>query len=113
MPLGRDNGGTVVSLRGLSMEDVNRLANAPSVATRTNTAVLLSQTINTQALKPSELKLANDIFRLMVKDAEVRVREALAAHLKDGPHIPADVARTLAEDVDSVSLPILAYAEVL
>jgi uncharacterized protein (DUF2336 family) len=102
-----------VSLRGLSLEDVNKLAIDPSTATRASTAALLAQQVNTQTLKPAELKLAFDIFRIMVRDAEVRVREALSANLKDNPNIPSDVARTLAEDVESVSLPVLAYSEVL
>lgn len=95
------------------MEDVNRLATDPSVAARTGTVVLLAQQCNTQALKPAELKLAHEIFRLMIRDAEVRVREALSANLKDNPNIPRDVALALAKDVDSVSLPMLAYSEVL
>ena len=91
----------------------NRLATDQSVATRTSTAVLLSQQFNTQALSAAETKLAHEIFKIMVRDAEVRVREALAANLKENPGIPHDVALSLANDVDSVSLPILAYSEVL
>lgn len=100
-------------MAGLSMEDVNRLAVDPSVATRTSTAVMLAQEANSQMLKPAEMALAYEIFRLMVRDAEVRVREALSANLKNNPSIPHDIALTLAKDVDSVSLPILAYSEVL
>jgi uncharacterized protein (DUF2336 family) len=102
-----------VAVRGLSFEDVNRLATDPSVATRAGTAVLLAQQFDTQVLKPAEIKLAHEIFLLMIRDAEVRVREALSANLKDNPHVPHDVAAALAKDVDSVSLPILAYSEVL
>jgi len=102
-----------VPLRGLSLEDVNKLATDQSATTRTTTAVLLAQQVSTETLKPAELKLAFDIFRIMVRDAEVRVREALSANLKNNPNVPADVALTLAEDVDTVSLPILSYSEVL
>jgi uncharacterized protein (DUF2336 family) len=97
----------------LSPEDVNRLATDPSVATRTGTAVLLAQQFNSQTLKPAEIKLAHEIFLLMVRDAEVRVREALSANLKDNPQLPHDVALALAKDVESVSLPVLSASEVL
>ena len=49
----------------------------------------------------------------MCKDAEERVRMALSANLKDCAFLPHDIARTLADDVDSVSNPILAYLSVL
>ena len=38
---------------------------------------------------------------------------ALSANLKDCAFLPHDIARTLADDVDSVSNPILAYSSVL
>ncbi len=44
---------------------------------------------------------------------ELRVREALAAHLKNSPDLAHDVAVALARDVDSVSLPMLKFSEVL
>ena len=65
------------------------------------------------ALGAEERRIAEDILRSLVKDAEVRVREALSAQLKDCPELPRDVALTLAQDVESVSLPVLRYSEVL
>jgi uncharacterized protein (DUF2336 family) len=100
-------------MAGLTLEDVNRLAADPSPATRASTAAMLAQEAGAQGLKPAELAIAHEIFRLMVRDAEVRVREALSANLKNNPTIPHDVAVTLAKDVESVSLPMLAYSEVL
>ena len=49
----------------------------------------------------------------MIKDAEVRVREALAQNLKENPDLPHDVALSLAQDVDQVALPILQFSDVL
>ena len=65
------------------------------------------------ALGAEERRIAEDILRSLVKDAEVRVREALSAQLKDCPELPRDVALTLAQDVESVALPVLRYSEVL
>ena len=49
----------------------------------------------------------------MLNDAEVRVREALSATLKRSPDLPHDMARKMAQDVDSVALPVLEFSEVL
>jgi len=49
----------------------------------------------------------------MVKDAEVRVREALSESLKHSNDISHEVAVALANDVDEVSMPMLEFSEVL
>jgi uncharacterized protein (DUF2336 family) len=95
------------------MEDVNRLAQDPSPATRAGTATKLALEFNSGRFSPAELRLAEQIFRVMVKDAEVRVREALSANLKTNPAVPRDIAVTLAQDVDSVAVPMLSMSEVL
>lgn len=64
-------------------------------------------------LSERERTVAADIFRLLVKDAEVRVREALAREVKECNALPHDIAVALAKDVDKVALPILAYSDVL
>jgi uncharacterized protein (DUF2336 family) len=97
----------------LTMDDVKRLAGDPSPTARVGTAVKLAQQFAAGRFSPAELDLAENIFRLMVKDAEVRVREALSANLKHNPNVPRDIAVTLAQDVDSVSLPMLSFSEVL
>jgi len=101
------------NVAALSLEDVNRLVRDPSPATRAGTVEKLAAHFNPNDLSPSELKLAEDIVRLMVKDAEVRVREALSASLKHNLLLPHDVAVALARDVDSVALPVLSVSEVL
>ena len=97
----------------LTTSDVSRLANDPSPGARVDTAVKLAEEFASGRFSEAELKLAENIFRLMVKDAEVRVREALSANLKHNPNVPRDVAVTLAQDIDPVSLPILSFSEVL
>jgi uncharacterized protein (DUF2336 family) len=57
--------------------------------------------------------MAEDIFRLMVRDVEIQVREALSAQLKSCPDLAHDVARALADDVESVALPVIRHSSVL
>lgn len=64
-------------------------------------------------LSHRERVIADDILRLMTKAVEVKVREALAEHLKHSQLLPRDIALTMARDVESVSIPILSYSQVL
>lgn len=97
----------------LSETDVARLMNDPSSESRVETAAKLAREIDSGQLTASERLIAEDIFRLMARDAELRVREALSRHLKQSPHLPHDVALALARDVDTVALPVLNFSEVL
>ncbi len=95
----------------LKEEDVARLLANPSADIRAEIAGKIAG--QHAQLSDSQRKLAEDIFRLMVKDAEVRVRQALSRQLKENHLVPHDVALTLARDVDAVALPILEFSEVL
>lgn len=99
--------------KGLSEQDVARLLTDGSGAARAETAAKLASDFDAGVLSDSERALALDIFRIMVEDAEVRVRQALSDHLKSNPHIPKAVAVALARDVDSVALPVLEFSGVL
>ena len=97
----------------LTKDDVAKLMADPSAEVRSETTAKIAKQFEAEALSPAERQIAEDIFRKLVKDVEVRVREALAAHLKNSPDLPHDVAVALARDVDSVSLPMLKFSEVL
>ena len=97
----------------LTEGDVRKLLSDPSGSTRAETAAKLAIQFDQGNLSPSERAMAEQIFRIMVKDAEVRVREALAVNLKENPNVPHDVALTLAGDVDQVALPVLQFSEIL
>lgn len=95
----------------LNEEDVRRLLSDPSGETRAEIAGKLA--IQHSILGERQRQMAEDIFRIMVKDAEVRVRSALSQQLKENPFIPHDIAVTLAKDVSEVALPMLQFSEVL
>jgi len=97
----------------LTKDDVAKLLANPSGRVRAKTAIKIATEFDTHRVSPSERKIAEDIFRVLVKDAEELVREALSAQLKSTPDLPHDVALTLAQDVDSVALPMLRFSEVL
>lgn len=97
----------------LTISDVQKLLADPSTDQRTATAERLASQFIQPAMTASERRIAEEIFRIMARDAEVRVREALSRHLKESPDVPRDVALALASDVDSVAVPMLHYSDVL
>ncbi|MDX2028498.1 MAG: DUF2336 domain-containing protein [Alphaproteobacteria bacterium] len=97
----------------LTQADVAKLLAEPSAHVRAEVASKLAQEIDSPALTDSELKLAQDVVRLMAKDVEVTVRQALSQSLRRAARLPHDVAVKLANDIESVALPILTHSEVL
>lgn len=97
----------------LSLADVSRLMADPSPRTRATTTSKIAQKFSAMELGPAEREIASEIFRVMVRDTELLVRQSLAAHLRATPHLPHDIALALAKDVDSVALPVLTFSEVL
>lgn len=97
----------------LSIADVQRLLEDPSADSRAETAVKISQDYSSDVLSSEQRELAEEILKFMINDAEERVRQALSSNLKDYPGLSHDIARTLANDVESVSLPILRHSLVL
>lgn len=97
----------------LTPEDVEKLLRDPSSENRAATAAKIGQGFEADHLNDRERQLAEDIFRIMVRDAEIRVRKALAQSLKDNPDLPRDVAMSMAQDVADVAVPVLEASTVL
>lgn len=97
----------------LSQSDVAKLLAEPSPIVRAELATKLGAEIENPSLSPTEVALAQDIVRIMVKDVEASVRQALAQNLRHASRLPHDVAVKLANDIESVALPILENSQVL
>ena len=97
----------------LTKDDVAKLLAEPSPAARAELAGKLAIEIDNPNLSESETALARDIVRLMAKDVEVSVRQALSENLRGATRLPHDVALRLANDIESVALPVLEHSHVL
>ena len=97
----------------LSHSDVARLLEDPSVETRAGMAKKVAASYEGDGLTDAERRLAEEIIRKMVHDAEARVRQALSESLKDNPDVPRDVVMKLASDTIDVATPVLQFSEVL
>lgn len=97
----------------LSNDDVSRLLKEPSPHIRAEIAGKLAQEIDSPKLTENEFVLAQEIMRLMAKDVETVVRQALAQSLRHAVKLPHDIALQLAKDVEQVAMPILENSGVL
>lgn len=97
----------------LSEADVDRLLTERTEEARAETASKLAAQYGNAVMSDSERAMAEDIFRIMVQDAAVRVRQALSEQLADSGIVPHDVALSLAKDLDEVALPVLQKSTVL
>ncbi|MDH3597553.1 MAG: DUF2336 domain-containing protein [Rhodospirillales bacterium] len=90
-----------------------RLLTEPSAAVRAETAASVAGAFAGERLSERERKISLDILKVMARDVERQVREALSEHVKSSPLLPPSIARVLAADVESVALPIIQYSSVL
>lgn len=97
----------------LTQNDVQRLLKDDSPESRVSVLEKVSEHYNDAAFAEREREIAEQIFRLLMKDAALQVRETLAERIAANPEIPRDVALHMANDVDSVALPVLEASTVL
>lgn len=97
----------------LSQEDIRGLLEHPTAETKIGVLNKISRHYNTNKFTEAQVQLAEQIFRLLLRQAEVEVRKALSDTLMNNRSAPVDVILSLAKDVEEVSLPILEFSEVL
>jgi len=97
----------------LTPTDVERLLNDDSPESRTLVLEKVSHHYNNKKLQGRANEIAEQIFRMLMKDVAVRVRQTLSEQIKDNPDVPRDIVLHLAGDVESVALPVLSKSTVL
>jgi uncharacterized protein (DUF2336 family) len=97
----------------LTREDVERLLRDDSEESRTYILDKVAGHYNTKQLSGREQTIAEEIFRLLMRDISTRVRETLADHMKDNEEVPRDIVLHLANDIESVAIPVIKESKVL
>ena len=97
----------------LSLVDVINLKNNPSRESRLLVAEKVCDQFNARNFTEEESIVVAEVFRLLAKDAEVVIRQAMAEKLKHNSRLPGDIAFMLANDVMQVALPILQFSPAL
>jgi len=97
----------------LSEADVARLMMGEAADVRIDVTDKIAGTYASTNLDRGALQAAEQIFRLLVRDTEVKVRVAMAGHIKNSTRIPRDIVMELVRDVEEVALPMLEFSKVL
>ncbi len=98
---------------GAGLERAEAVLSGATPRAKTETATAVAKEFASGTMTRREREIATRILGLMARDIEVRVRQAVAQHVKSCPYLPEELARTLANDVETVALPIIQYASVL
>lgn len=98
----------------LNQQDVVNLSQSPKkIENKMIVAQKLTSFYNTaksqNKLKDIEAGLAEDIFRILIRDVEIKVRQTLAESLKNSRNLPKDIVNSLLRETDSISLPFIKY----
>jgi uncharacterized protein (DUF2336 family) len=96
----------------LSPEEVDNLLEDKTPATLLAMTSKIATAYAQETFKFKESQAAEQIFRLLMRDTELRVRAALAEQIKNSQLIPRDIVMSLAQDVAEVALPVLQFCEV-
>ena len=97
----------------LTAADVERLLHDDSSESRSGILEKISRNYNNEQFKGREREIAEHVFRLLMKDVAVRVREALSDRIKGNATVPRDIILHLANDVETVAIPVLRDSKVL
>ena len=94
----------------LTDDDLRMLVKGPTADERALAAHKLCRTIDREAVTGEDLIQAQEILRVMARDAADLVRRALAVTMKASPLLPHDVAMRLARDLDNIAVPVLNFS---
>lgn len=97
----------------LTPDDVDRLLTDDSPESRSLILEKVAHHYNAQALSGREQEVAEQIFRLLMRDISVRVRQTLAERVQHNGAVPRDIVLHLAQDEVSVAEPVLVGSSVL
>ena len=105
---------SVIALRNrLTDEDIRRLVRGENEEDRALAARKICRRIDQYELSEDEKSAAGAILEMISRDAAELVRRAMAVTLQASKNLPQDIAKRLAEDVDTIAAPVLVSSPVL
>jgi uncharacterized protein (DUF2336 family) len=100
-------------MTNLARETIGRLIEEASWTERAKSLERLAARYAEGGLDAAEWREANDVFRIVLYDAEPLVRRVLAETVKFVPDLPRDILLALARDQATVATPILEQSRLL
>jgi len=105
---------SIVTMRAnLTDSDIRTLIKGPTEDDRAHAAHKICRCIDDAELSAEERAHAEGIIAIMAQDAAILVRRALSVALKNSPKLPREIATKLAQDIDSIALPVIMNSPVL
>jgi len=105
---------SVVTMRAvLTDSDIRTLIKGVDDGERAHAAHKICRCIEDAEFSAEERTHAQSILAIMAQDAAVLVRRALAVALKNSPKLPREIAVKLAQDVESIALPVILNSPML
>lgn len=94
----------------LTNKDIEALRKGQSFENKSSTIRKVSHYYtNNENKSLTGKQLAEDIFRIMIRDIEVKIRSILADSLKNSRNLPKDIVHTIISDVEAVSTSFIRY----
>jgi len=93
--------------------DVKKLTQEPSGKVRGMLAAKLATDYRSGNFSAAEAEIADDIFRILLKDVEKQVRKTIAEQLSFCQTVPHDIVLKLANDEADVAIHVLEHSFVL
>ncbi len=93
--------------------DVKKLTQEPSGKVRGMLATKLAMDFRSGNFSDSETDIATDIFRILLRDVEKRVRKTLSEQLSHCPNVPRDIVLKMVSDEPDIAGPMLQYSSTL
>ncbi len=94
----------------LTEDDIHRLMRGQTPEARASVAHRLCRRMAIDPLSDNEKNFAQEIMSILAQDTAELVRRTLAITLRNSPVLPREIALKLAQDVESVALPVLEHS---
>lgn len=93
--------------------DIRTLVCHPATSKRAGAAQRICEAYATRHLTDQDRTFANKLLLAMAEDAAQLVRAALAVTLCNSPALPKGIAQRLADDIETIAVPIIRFSPVL
>lgn len=105
--------GGFMSQTSVTGMDVRKLIQEPSPLTRGLLAGKIAMDYRSGTFSPGEMAIANDIFRLLLRDIEKKVRQSIAEQLCYATNVPKDIIAQIANDDVDIAVYVLEFSRIL
>ena len=93
-------------------EDIRLAVRHPDETIRALATQRICREMRDNALSENERKFSRSLLKFIAKDSAALVRRALAITLKNSPKLPREIAVKLANDIDTIAVPVLTHSPV-